>query len=143
MDKSTWPDGPWKSEPDKLQWVDQASGLDCMIVRNDMGNLCGYVGVADGHPAFGMDYDAVNVDVHGGLSYSNLCSGHICHVAELGRPDHVWWLGFDCAHSFDYTPGFQQEDDYDDLPSIEQPYRDIEFVRQECTQLAAQLVAMK
>ena len=49
MDKSVWGPGPWQNEPDKRQWQDEATGLPCLIVRNSMGALCGYVGVSEGH----------------------------------------------------------------------------------------------
>lgn len=58
VDKSTWGPGPWQSEPDKLQWKDEATGLACLIVRSDVsGSLCGYVGVPSTHPAYGLSYD--------------------------------------------------------------------------------------
>lgn len=66
--------GPWNNEPDKAQWVDDATGLDCLIVRNHGGALCGYVGVPEGHPAYGKDYDTVDVLVHGGLTFASLCA---------------------------------------------------------------------
>lgn len=57
-DKSAWPPGPWQAEPDKKQWTDKTTGLPCLIVRNHGGALCGYVGVADGHPLHGKEYGA-------------------------------------------------------------------------------------
>ena len=54
MNKSTWGDGPWMAEPDKEQWPDETTGLPCLIKRNQFGALCGYVGVAEGHPWFGQ-----------------------------------------------------------------------------------------
>jgi hypothetical protein len=81
-------EGEWNSEPDKIQWVDEATGLDCLMHRGPGGFWCGYVGVAEGHPAFGKDYDSVGVEVHGGLTYADFCqdtgdeSHGICHVPE-------------------------------------------------------------
>ena len=72
-DKSAWGPGPWQEEPDKRQWQDEATGLPCLIVRNNGGALCGYVGVPKGHPDHGKDYDAVDVDVHGGLTFADTC----------------------------------------------------------------------
>lgn len=59
VDKSAWGDGPWQSEPDKIQWQDAATGYPCLIVRNGevTGALCGYVGVSPNHPAHGLHYD--------------------------------------------------------------------------------------
>lgn len=57
IDRAGWESGPWDSEPDKKQWLDEASGLACLIVRNQNGgNLCGYVGVPKTHPLHGKSY---------------------------------------------------------------------------------------
>jgi hypothetical protein len=109
IDKSGWSRGPWDDEPDKVSYRDDATGLPCLIKRNPEGVLCGYVGVANGHPAYGQRYEMVDVDVHGGLTYSDHCQDGpedtaICHIPAPGEPDDVWWLGYDCGHSFDYCP---------------------------------------
>ncbi len=53
VNKSTWGDGPWQNEPDKVQWTDQDTRLPCLAVRNGrIGNWCGYVGVSNDHPFF-------------------------------------------------------------------------------------------
>lgn len=132
------PAGPWNDEPDKAQWVDPATNLDCLIVRTDMGHLCGYVGVPEGNPLFGKDYDAINgeISVHGGLTYAAACNeeGKICHVPEPGRPGHIWWFGFDCAHNFDMSPG---------LPTFGRgQYRNFNYVKDECANLARQIAAI-
>lgn len=108
-------DGPWKDEPDRGQWVDPATDLDCLVKRGPAGQWCGYVGVPPGHPWHGRDYSDVDVEVHGGLTYSDLCQEGdvdtepaICHVPEPGRPADVWWLGFDCAHFMDLCPRYDQ-----------------------------------
>lgn len=76
LDKTGWGVGPWVSEPDKVQFTDPATGLPCLIVRNRLGALCGYVGVAPGHPAYGRDYTDELVSglrVHGGLTFADRC----------------------------------------------------------------------
>lgn len=116
VDKSDWGDGPWQSEPDKVVWVDPATDLDCMIHRGPSGALCGYVGVGPDHPWHGKKYNEVDVDVHGGLTYANPCeesddeADGICHVPAPGRSDDVWWLGFDCAHGFDFMPRMRRDE---------------------------------
>jgi hypothetical protein len=76
VDKSTWGDGAWQSEPDKKQWLDEGTGYPCLIVRGPSGALCGYVGVPRGHPHYGKHYDHedISVEVHGGLTFSDLCA---------------------------------------------------------------------
>jgi hypothetical protein len=147
IDKSTWGDGPWQNEPDREQW--QHAGYACLIVRNDRrsGHLCGYVGIDESHPLFGKKFDVVDVDVHRGLTFAGVCQGKICHVAEPGLPEKVWWLGFDCLHMGDLSPGiaaFERS-----IPELARfahlrndTYRDIAYVRSETEKLAEQLRAL-
>lgn len=49
-DKSDWGDGAWQSEPDKVQWRDEATGAPCLALRAEVtGAWCGYVGIPKGH----------------------------------------------------------------------------------------------
>lgn len=153
VDKSEWGPGPWADEPDKIQWQDEVTGLPCLIVRGPAGALCGYVGVAEGHACFGKEYGECEpitpaedscgcIDVHGGLTFSDFCadsddeSKHICHVPDSGEPDHVWWLGFDCAHSWDLLPKYA-DDEF--LGGPERSYRTVAYVKREVERLARQL----
>lgn len=147
-DKTAWPRGPWDDEPDKVQWIDPATGLDCLIHRGPGSALCGYVGLPPGHKFHGKDYDEVTVydddyrstpSVHGGLTFADSCSteertdgGGICHIPAPGRPADVWWLGFDCAHSGDLSPGVKGLDSCG-------MYRGLAYVKREVTALAQQL----
>lgn len=152
--------GPWDDEPDKAQWIDEATDLDCLIVRNHGGALCGYVGVQPGHPWHGKDYtDVPDVEVHGGLTFASLCQEGaedgpgVCHIPEPGRPANVWWLGFDCAHYMDVTPSHDVLmgsllKNLDDVQAVidraspyGQTYRTFEYVQQECAGLAEQIAA--
>jgi hypothetical protein len=142
LDKSQWERGPWDKEPDKLQWVDEVTGLPCLIVRHPRsGHLCGYVGVSKGHPAFEVDYNSVPADVHGGLTFSEHCQQEleecksVCHKVEDGEDDNVWWLGFDCAHSGDYSGFAYHRTQFQD----DEVYRTFEYVKSECESLAQQL----
>ena len=62
-DKAGWGEGPWQDEPDKVVWVDPATGLDCMAKRNRLG-LVRLRGRAcrPSLPSAG-DYDDVDGDV--------------------------------------------------------------------------------
>jgi hypothetical protein len=146
LDKTTWGPGPWQTEPDKVQWPDPMTGLPCLAVRHpSMGNWCGYVGVPLSHPDYGRDFADMGPAVHGGVTFAGACqasddpSHGICHVREPEDPE-VWWFGFDCAHWDDYSPGLQAR-----LPeSLRMPpdlgvYRDLDFVRAECRDLAQAL----
>lgn len=151
IDKSTWGAGPWTEEPDRAEW--KHAGLPCLALRNRHGSWCGYVAVPPGHPLHGTDYDAVDVDVHGGLTYAAKCDGHICHVPQPGEPDDVWWLGFDCGHAGDFIPGIAAslreigfKEPYDHVAAVGassffvDAYRTLDYVRTETNRLAEQLV---
>jgi hypothetical protein len=134
IDKATWGDGPWQTEPDELDWTDAVTGLRCQIKRNPhMGMLCGYVGVPSGHLLFGRHYDEVDahVEVHGGITFAEARDG-------------LWQFGFDCGHAWDIAPGMQA------LLSphmrwlqmggeIPIEYRTFDYVHDQCTALAWQI----
>ena len=140
-----WPAGPWDDEPDKAEWRDEATGLPCMIKRNHLGALCGYVGAPRAHALYGIHYsdaeDVLEYAGHCGLTYSATCDERgeecpedtICHLPLEGEDDDVWWLGFDCAHAWDVVPGMHEFIGF--MPDA--AYRDWEYVTQCVTQLAA------
>jgi hypothetical protein len=148
-DKSGWGDGPWTHEPDKRQWQDPATGLPCLIVRNGVGALCGYVGVAAGHPLYGKGYDELlSVRCHGGLTFASRCSPGpedraICHIPGDGESDDVWWFGFDACHWMDLAPGMEAQ--MRTLIAGHRShgiYRDLGYMQREVARLAAQLQAL-
>lgn len=132
--------GPWIGEPNKMQWIDAATGLPCLIVRGPLGALCGYAGIYSGHPFHKKNYDDMDVDVHGGLTFSDGSqhptdeSQGICHIPEPGTSDDVWWFGFDCAHCDDFVPGMDLTFSYRGGT-----YRNVAYVAAQVTSLAAQL----
>lgn len=163
IDKQGWGPGPWQGEPDKIQWVDPATDLDCLAVRHPQyGHWCGYVGVPEGHPLFGLGYDdaedkLMGSDVHGGLTFAATCQDEedpeerergICHVPLPGRPEKVFWFGFDAAHAWDYQPAKPSLFQSLGLPSLTYDrdpyavYRTLEYVREECVHLARKLRAI-
>lgn len=153
VDKSGWAPGPWQDEPDKEQWADPATGLPCLLKRNPRsGSLCGYVGIPEGHPWYAVPYDDVPVWGAGReLTYSGLCEPGpedrtICHVPAPGEPDRVWWLGFHTADVCrDVMPGQDATDVADGIPPFrmgDEVYRDVAYVKNVCTALAAVVAAV-
>lgn len=153
IDKTQWPvRGEWDSEPDKAQWKDKATGLPCLAVRGPQGAWCGYVGVTKGHPAFGKDPEDVSVSAHGGLNFADKCQEGgqneyaVCHMPDPGDDGDVWWLGFDCAHTWDYCPP-------PDAARLELEemfggrrhgtYRNLAYIKRACRDVAQQLAVMQ
>lgn len=160
-DKSEWPQGEWKEEPDKVQWTDEETGLPCLIVRGPVGALCGYAGVPKSHPFFGCEYSSCPIDcpedwcdhtpenileAHGGITFSLACSPNkddpergICHV--VAGDEKIWWFGFDCAHLGDCSPCLSKlrSDEGLSTPHPGEVYRSVSYVKEEARTLALQL----
>lgn len=148
--RAGWAAGPWDIEPDLVEWRHRDHSLALLVVRSPLGAWCGYVAVPPGHPLHGKPIDDANVEVHGGLTYADACSGSICHVPGPGEPDDVWWLGFDCGHAFDVMPGVEAgiRQAYEAMGK-ERPscaafdslntYRDLDYVMAEVESLAKQV----
>jgi hypothetical protein len=144
VDRTDWPPGPWDDELDRYDFK-TAAGLPAIIYRNGMGALCGYVGVAPGHPCHGKECSEEpfrGLRVHGGVSYAAACNETICHVPAPGEPDNVWWVGFDCCRGRDLIPVVAQMQSRLSGKRELYRYRDVAFVRAWCEALAEQLVAM-
>lgn len=151
QERESWGEGPWVNEPDKIQWQDEATGLPCLVVRGPLGAWCGYVGVAEGHPFFEVDYAEIDdVSAHGELTFSNFCAPDekehgICHIVESGENDRVWWLGFDCGHYMDLVPRLVRSmrsvgiDLQDRRERFGETYKTVDYVRAATTDLAKQL----
>ena len=60
------------------------------FIPHGYGN--GYIGLPNTHPWYEKDYNDIDVNIHGGLTYSEHGVGKIREDTEL------WWIGFDTAH---------------------------------------------
>lgn len=82
--------GPWDAEADKIAWIDEASGLACIILRQTDGTLSGYAAVGPDHPVFGFEAEALPVDlatsVHGSITYARTCEDNRFERQAHGKP---------------------------------------------------------
>jgi hypothetical protein len=136
---------PWRYEPNRVAWRDPATGLQCLILRGPFGALNGYVRVPRDHAMHGKPRgrQVHRLSVHGGITFSG------CLRSRNMKRGH--WFGFDCGHVFDLVPGLREIRDQirasmpPDLlealttSGMQEVYRTVDYVRQECTDLAAQL----
>lgn len=142
IDKTAWGPGPWQDEPDRVDFVH--AGFACLIIRHFAhGHLCGYVAVPPDHPRY-EEFEHGDLEAHHGVNYADKCSGDVCHVPAPGMPDDVWWLGFDCGHVFDLSPGSNAYFATLGLkPRIKGPfrevYRELPYVHRVVEHLAEQL----
>ena len=133
---------PWESEPDRKEWT--AHGLKCVIKRVEhSGHLCGYVAVPKGHPCHGLEETRdesglPSLDVHWGVTWTD---AHLPNEDIEG--DEAWWVGFDCAHSGDYSPRYAEL--YGESRALwrrEETYRDMAYVTEQTEKLAQQLAEL-
>jgi len=74
-------------------WVH--AGLRCKALQGPFG-INGYVAVPKSHPNFGDDYDDVDVEVHGGLTFGQ--QGE--EDSDMWPDPELYWFGWDTAHGF-------------------------------------------
>ena len=117
--------------PERLLEKGVHEGYEWEVTCNRMGFRCGYVRVPAGHPWHGKDYDDIEADVHGGLTFAEADTD-----CGKGGADDAWWLGFDCGHWMDAPdpelPGYNPEFDHGGM------VRSTEYVAAECRKLAEQ-----
>ena len=106
IDKSGWPKGPWITEPDYVRAV--LNYRLCLILRTQMGTLCGYASVTETSKLYGKHYDSIHLSIHGGLSFAGTMNGHPL----------LWFFGFDCAHYRDYIPALSMHSSINEYKDI-------------------------
>lgn len=131
---------PWLTEPNMVKWVDQATGLACLILRaSELGHLCGYVRIPRRHPlyAHGWQRRVEKLQAHGGITFT----GEMHRQGGGKRPGR--WIGFDCAHAWDLVPGFEELGFKDKFVNNSKgAYRDIAYVTAQVERMARQVKAM-
>lgn len=141
--KSHFPDGKWKSEPDFCKWT--SFGLTCLVFRDmSLGIWKGLVGLPSNHLFYKktmdkiLDYDQVLdlfFSVHGGIS----TIGYLPYKYSNHNND-LWWIGIETCHGEDFMPLAQLENPND---SANQVYKDFVFIRRETKKLAKFLSLIK
>lgn len=65
----------------------------------------GYVVIPEGHELHGLTYDKIDIEVHGGLTYSEKASFNIPTYYK-----DCWVIGFDTCHCDDNMKNWTMED---------------------------------
>ena len=76
-----------------LEFVGIYKDFRFVVIFQPMGYRCGYVLVPHYHDVYEKRYEDINVQCHGGLTYSS-------HIL-MGTQYPSWWIGFDCAYAGD------------------------------------------
>lgn len=83
--------------PEKMTALDHGieNGVQWVTCQAPIyGAVNGYVKIPTDHHWHGKDYDEIDVEVHGGLTYGGGAAG---------------WIGFDTLHSGDIWPGMDRK----------------------------------
>lgn len=100
------------------------NGFICEVARHPESlHLCGYIHLPPEHPWYGKDYDYVDADVHGGVTFSDL------------GPLNLWKVGFDTAHVGDIIPSMLF---IGDLMIADDTYKDMDYMLGELENLSRQ-----
>lgn len=125
-------------------------GYPCAVLLQPMGHRCGYVGIDSSHPLYKKDYNIIDIDCHGGITYSGDCLPQIGLKITYNMED-IWWIGFDCAHADDandYDAALKIFKDKETIENLEfmkevdkklGKVRTQEYVKQECRNIVDQL----
>ena len=119
---------PTKTQnPDYILKEGTHEGFNYMICHNGNGFRCGYIEILEGHPWWNKDYNDIEADVHGGLTY-----------ADKDYDNYNWWIGFDCAHLYDRQDVTLPAEIY--MPSFGEggTIKTTEYVENECKSLCEQ-----
>ena len=147
IDKTNWPKGPWLTEPDHVMWInDDSGGYRCVMRRNLIGAWCGFVGIPPTHTLYMVphtDPSYCYVDVHGDVTFSGFKD---MESVLFSPPTKTWWVGFDAMQDTDLCPGAgsvipvtKARRIKGKVSTIEQEYRDMEYIQNEVNFLAVQL----
>lgn len=66
------------------------------IINSNSTHPTAYIGIGTRHRLAGRHYDRIDINVHGGLTYSAYSGGYFL-------PKGYYWIGWDYAHAGDYT----------------------------------------
>jgi hypothetical protein len=97
------------------------------------GSITAYLGIPIDHPLAKLDYNDVDLHVHGGLTYGSVGDGNL-------RPTDYYWLGWDYEHHMDCSFYSIRYPEYRSL--AEDTQWTVEMVRPEVIRAARQLFVL-
>lgn len=157
------PDGEWIAVEGGGTYKDH----EYIIVLNTSGHRCGYVAIPPEHPYSQTpeetrefmggrpykhyDYDSLDIDVHGGLTF--MAPDHGLKDL-LETPCNDMWIGFDCGHCYDMcdVPMFKKyfsQEQYEAKKSFfecmnhgsrTQTVKEYDYVEKQCHHIIDQLI---
>lgn len=114
-------------------------------------HLMGYIGVPPSHPFYHIDYTdnnwdnpVSNLQVHGGVTFTEHSNNLNPTYYAGDSNDHtlnmnIWWIGFDCGHAGDLSPGIEKLLPQSLRSPLHTTYKDRDYVFAEIEKLATQI----
>ena len=87
--KTALVENTWLRTPEKTDWIRDDRPEPKFTFDCGWGN--GYVLIPEGHPLHGTHYNNINVDVHGGLTFSELVTEEMLEIFNLEKEDIGKW----------------------------------------------------
>ena len=143
--RTVWRKGPWDNEPeDRIYWIDPKTRLDCLAMRNEFGEWCGYVGVPRANKFYGENKNGtllMGTYAPGEITYADSSSEDDIRIRSFlkGRPEIVWWIGFDTGGLNNDCPARDPISERRMGVNWKPVYKDLNFVRKNITKLAEEL----
>lgn len=87
----------------KIETEYYIDGYHLVGIAMTRGHRCGYVGISEDHPAYGLEMDELNkIDVHGDVTYAEAgLSPEIVEQFDFLPKKELWYIGFDYSHTGD------------------------------------------
>lgn len=86
----------YKSRTHEILFEGKYFGYQFYII-NYGSHPCAYVEIPADNKIFGKHYDDLDINVHGGLTYSN------SYLRGISEGINTWFIGWDYAHYNDYS----------------------------------------
>ena len=99
-----------------------------------MFHLCGYVVLEANHKCYGLHYDDIHIDCHGGLTYAGAIIKYPKYESLGGR-----MIGFDCSHSGDISSILMNDPCFTVDNGV---YRDMKYVVNNIKDMVEQLIKL-
>lgn len=129
-----------------LEKVFEYKGYRCVVLFQPMGFRTAYVALPKDSQFYGVNYDEIPVECHGGLTYADF------DLYSQKDMQDVWWIGFDCGHYFDKRDIETYKKYYEETPYInarlieltdEGEVKTLNFCMKECVDIVDQIIDLE
>lgn len=84
----------------EILYRSQYNGFEYIVISYGI-HPCAYVKIPKEHPLYGMNYSEIDIECHGGLSFSG-------SLSEILNGEDGFWIGWDYSHYNDYDGSYEK-----------------------------------